>query len=131
MIEQITELAENVLVVYVSSNAFLSLFFSQFLQHIWGMINALQIIVYTVLFNINVPENANTLMMAILQLAALDFIEIDQVLTFLKFRETDPFFLQTYENGEQYSKFADAGYETSVFFLNLGAIILVILIFIA
>ena len=70
-------------------------------------------------------------MTAILQLAALDFIEIDQVLTFLKFRETDPFFLQTYENGEQYSKFADAGYETSVFFLNLGGMILVIVMFIA
>ena len=130
-IESVTSTAENALMVYFSGNAFISLFAAQFLQYLWGMINALQVIVFTALFNINVPENAMTLMTAILQLAALDFIEIDQVLTFLEFRETEPFFQQSYDNGEQYSKFEDAGYESSVFFLNLGAIILVILIFIA
>ena len=65
-IESVTSTAENALMVYFSSNAFISLFAAQFLQYLWGMINALQVIVFTALFNINVPENAMTLMTAIL-----------------------------------------------------------------
>jgi hypothetical protein len=42
----------------LSGTSFVNILLSSSLQFLWGMINALQIIVLTVLFNLKIPVNA-------------------------------------------------------------------------
>ena len=57
-IEQTKEAIRAAMFGFISSNAILSLFFSQALQLLWAAINTLQMIVLTVLFSVSMPVNA-------------------------------------------------------------------------
>ena len=85
-------------------------------------------IVLTDLFNLDFPLNADMIMQMILKLCAMElkYFKLESFFENFNFRETEPFRTQTYANGEEYSKFADAGYESSNFFLLLGPLLLVI-----
>ena len=63
---QVKGAASNALKSFLGGNLFVSLFSAGALQYLWGLINALQMIVLTVLFNIDVAANADMIMVAIL-----------------------------------------------------------------
>ena len=94
-----------------SSVANISLSFS--LQYFWGVINALQIIVFTCLFNLKIPLNAETVEIAFLKMVSFDLLDTDSTLkkTF-RFNDT--------ETPPLNYKFANAGYESSNFILLMG-----------
>jgi len=101
------------------------------MQYLWGMINSLQIIVLTDLFGLqNVPPNASMVMQAILKMCSLEFIDTSIILeTLFAFRETSAFSTKYSEEGNESSKFADAGYGSAIFFELLGPIIFIIVLF--
>ena len=80
---------------FLSSNIFLAIFSAQMLKYLWGMINVLQTIVLSALFNVQIPLNADMVMVAILQLVSADVVDVDPWIEYLhEFRETEPFFLR-------------------------------------
>ena len=58
MIDSIEEVTSSSLIAWFSANFFLSFFSSGFLQFLWSMINTLQIVMLTSLFNLEFPDNA-------------------------------------------------------------------------
>ena len=69
-------------------------------------------------------------MQAILKLSSLEFIDTSKFQqTVFDFRETKAFLTQITDAGLEFSKFADAGYESSIFFELLGPILLIVLLF--
>ena len=75
-IKYVAQNTEDALKVFLSTNIVLSVFTTVSLQLLWGMINTLQIIVLTNLFNFkNIPLNAEMVMQAILRLCSLEFID--------------------------------------------------------
>lgn len=69
-------------------------------------------------------------MVMILEMCALEFIPTQDFLEVINsFRETKPFDSEIDETGEEVSKFASAGYETSNYWQLLGAIFFVVLIY--
>ena len=126
----IAEVAEDVLTAFFSGNIFISFFTSNLLQYLWGLVNTLQIIVLMNLFNIEIPENAGLLMTTILKMCALEFIPKEKALEFFNFRETEPFNMRADSNGEESSKYDDAGYDSSNFFELIGPILIMIVLFI-
>lgn len=71
-----------------SSAANISLSFS--LQYFWGVINALQLIVFTCLFNLKTPLNAETVEIAILKMVSFDLLNTEETLKkIFKFNDTD------------------------------------------
>lgn len=59
---EVAELAvnviENAILGFFGANIFFSFFSAQLLQYLWALINALQILVMTILFDLSVPINA-------------------------------------------------------------------------
>ena len=87
------------------------------------MINVLQTIVLSALFNVQIPINADMVMVAILQLVSADVVDVDPWIEYLhEFRETEPFFLRYDSEGRAYSKFEDAGYDSANFIQLLGPV---------
>ena len=131
LVEMITKKTDNALKVFFSANIFLSFFMASLLQYLWGMINSLQIIVLTDLFGLqNVPPNASMVMQSILKMCSLEFIDTGFVLEALfNFRETSAFSTRVTEDGVESSKFADAGYESAIFFELLGPLLFVMIVF--
>ena len=104
------------------STAVSSLFLAQLIQHLFGAINALKMIVLPWLFsNFIIPDDAYSTMVRIMNLVNLDIIEVEPLLTaiFGEFRETAAF----------NDHFSEMGYESSTFFLSLGLIMLTIMVF--
>lgn len=62
---------------FFTGNFALSFVFGGLLQFIWGMINALQVIMLSTLFNVDIPLNAYMIMEVILKLCALDFFSTE------------------------------------------------------
>ena len=84
----------------------------------------------TVLFNVAIPDNASMIMELILKMCSLEFIDTGFLQEYaFNFRETDSFGAKTDASGVSYSKFEDAGYETSIYFELLGPMLLIILVF--
>ena len=73
----IAEATEDILTAFLGGNIFIRFFTSNLLQHLWGLVNTLQIIVLMNLFSLEIPENAELLMTKILKLCALEFIPKD------------------------------------------------------
>jgi len=57
-IETANKAFRNSLQAILAANFVLNFLMSGLLQYLWGMINALQMIVYSVLFNVAYPPNA-------------------------------------------------------------------------
>ena len=78
------------------------------------MINALQIIVYTVLFNLKTPVNALEIEIMILQMVKFDMLRTDSLLQKI-------FNFDLEKQPPLNSRFEKAKYESSNFFLNMGS----------
>ena len=135
MIETATKAAEataNGLKAFFSANAVVSIFYAGILQYLWGLINALQVIVLTDLFNIDVAPNAHIIMALILEMVSLDFIDTEDFVTeIFNFQETNPF-ASHYDpaTGDNHSKFLAAGYDSSNFILLLGSMFIIMVLYI-
>ena len=78
----------------------------------------------------DIPPNAEMLMQAILRMCSLEFIDTGFLLEGLfQFRETKAFLTKTTSDGLEISRFADAGYETAIFFELLGPILVIVIVF--
>lgn len=62
-------------------------------------------------------------------MCSLEAVKFDFFFDLFKFRETNPF-MSVIKNGEEVSDYANAGYDSANFFLLLGPIVPLILIFI-
>ena len=110
----LTEGIESALKSFLTANLFVSVFTAGMLQYLWSLINTLQIIVLTVLFVLDIPINAEMIMIMILEMCSLEFIPTETVFEYMhSFRETNPFASKIDENGENTSKYAAAGYESA------------------
>lgn len=130
MVEAVASSAQNTLMAYFGANIIFSILGSGLLQFLWGLINTLQIIMLTSLFDLHFPDNANRIMTMIMKLCAADFIDTDWV--FIKvfgFRETRVFKSNINADGEEQSAFANAGYDSSVYFMLLGPIFFIVTIY--
>ena len=127
LLEGMVETTEKGLIGFFASNIIISIFAASFLQFLWGLINTLQIIMLTTLFDLQIPINAKMVMTMLMQLCAMDFLHTETIFnTLFKFRETPAFRTIEYANGEEKSSFADAGYESANFVLLTGPMILLI-----
>lgn len=68
------ENVKNALSAFLGANLVISLVSASLLQYLWGMINALQIVVLTVLFNLEVPINSDMVMKMMLKFCSMDFL---------------------------------------------------------
>ena len=128
--QAITKGTENVLRSFFSANIAISFLSAGALQYLWGLINTLQMIVLTVLFQLDIPPNAEMVMEMILKMCSLEFVPTEEMLTAMfGFRETQPFDLKVDSEGNEYSKFADVGFDNSNFFLLLGAVFFVAVLY--
>ena len=94
------------------------------------MINTLQIIVLSALFQLEVPPNADSIMTMILRLVSLEVVQTEEYFSFFGFRETEPFKTKKDDEGEETSKYSDAGYESSNFFYLIGPILIMMVLFV-
>ena len=125
----ITQGTENALKAFFGANLFVSFFSAGLLQYLWGLINTLQMIMLTVFFKLNIPVNADTVMIMILKLCALDFFNSEKYIDMLfDFRETDVYDSQLDSVGDETSKFNEAGYESSIFIELLGPVFFIALL---
>ena len=65
----------------MASSSVLNILLSFSIQYFWGVINALQLIVFTCLFNLKTPLNAETIEIAILQMVSFDLLNTEKSLT--------------------------------------------------
>ena len=127
----LTEGLESALKGFLTANLFVSIFTAGMLQYLWSLINTLQIVVLTVLFQLDIPINAELIMIMILEMCSLEFIPTETVFGYMhSFRETQPFASKIDENGEDVSKFAAAGYENANYWQLLGPLFFIIVFFI-
>ena len=82
------------------------------------MINALQIIVYTVLYNLKTPVNALEIEIMILQMVKFDMLSTDSLLQKI-------FNFDLEKQPPLNSRFEKAKYESSNFVLNMGSMFLI------
>ena len=81
------------------------------------MINALQIIVYTVLFNLKTPVNALEIEIMILQMVKFDIFRTESLIQII-------FNFDLERQPPLNSRFVKAKYESSNFILNMGSMFL-------
>ena len=103
----------------------LSFFMSMSLSFLWGMINAIQILVYFPMMTVTIPANLNLLYAGIISAATFDVIPfIDEIHELLWNFE--------HSNDEIDSTgFNSLGFETNNFILNSGSLFIMFLIFLA
>ena len=77
LIETFKEYTQNTMIAWFSANLGMSIFASFMLTFLWSMINSLQIIMLTSLFNLEFPILASQIMATLMKLLALDFIDTD------------------------------------------------------
>ncbi len=73
----LTQSAEQAFKAFLTANIFVSIFSAGMLQYLWSLINTLQIVVLTVLFALEIPVNAEMIMIMILQMCSLEFISTE------------------------------------------------------
>ena len=101
----------------MAGNFFLSILFATALQYLWGMVNALQIIVLAGLFKIKIPENLRIILIEVTKACNFDLISTEKLYKkYFGFRDTPSFSLN----------FEEADYEGSIFIVGLGTLFLFI-----
>ena len=99
---------------FLASNFIMGALLAVSLQFMWGLINALQLIVLTVLFNTKVPVNAKEVLVVILTIANFELVDTEEIYpTIFKFTETESF-NQIYDACEM---------ETSNFIMLIGILL--------
>lgn len=130
LIEQAKKASKTSLMTFFGANVVLGIFSAGLIQYLWGMINTLQIIMLTSLFDLNFPLNANEVMTIIMQLCAMDVFDTDSIfIQIFGFRETKVFKSKLNSEGEEESAYANAGYDSSIYFMLLGPIFFIVLLY--
>ena len=111
----------NSIMTLLGSNAILGVFLAALVQYLWGLINALQIIMLTGLFHTDMPTNAEQTIFAVIKLTNLDLLQTD------KFWET-VFTLDNSLYPPLNARFEEAGFESSNFLVELGPAFFVFLL---
>mmetsp|Transcript_20992 Transcript_20992/g.28248 ORF Transcript_20992/g.28248 Transcript_20992/m.28248 type:complete len:81 (+) Transcript_20992:194-436(+) len=62
----------------MAGNFFISIIFATALQYLWGMINALQMIMLAGLFNIAIPENLQVIIIEVTKALNLEFWDTEE-----------------------------------------------------
>jgi hypothetical protein len=97
----------------ISASSVINITMSFSIQHLWGLINALQLIVFTCLFNLKTPFNAETIEIAILKMVSFDVLDTESKLKkMFKFKDKETPALNY--------KFDTAGFGSSNFILLMG-----------
>ena len=105
---------------FLGANLILTLIFSTSMQFMWGLINTLQIIVLTVLFDLKTPINVLVVLIQMLQLSNFNLFPTDLMYnTIFDFTETEPF----------NQVFEEAGFENSNFILLAGPFLLLVILY--
>ena len=102
----------------MGTNFFLSFFMIGVLQFLWGLINTLQMIMFTVLFSISFPLNCSKIMIAIMKLTNLDVIDTETILNAI--------WTFKIEAAPISAVFEEAGYQSSNFIIELGPLFFII-----
>ena len=103
----------------MAGNVFITIALATALQYLWGMVNALQIIVLEVFFFCETPANAKVIMIEILKSCNFEVFDGGPFFELLKFKESKSFT----------EIFEEANYEGSVFIEGLGSLFFGIMIF--
>ena len=119
LLESLNTAIEGTLGVFISSNFALTIFISGALQFLWGMVNALQMIVLSVLFSVMRPPHVEMVLTTIMEYVNFDFIDTAEMLedVFGISKETTPF-------NEIFEK---AHFESTSFIREIGCIIFFVL----
>ena len=64
---------------FFGANLVFSIISAYMLQYLWGLINAIQIIVLTSLFRITLPHNVGSIITAVWKLVSLDLFQTDSI----------------------------------------------------
>lgn len=114
---------------FFGANALAGLFGSYVLQFLWGLINTLQMIVVTAIFNLDWTPNVNDVMLTIFKLVAFELVDTESILDLMfDVRSTRPFLTKEDDSN---TRFADAGYESSNFIYLIGPLFIAILAWLA
>lgn len=104
----------------MAGNFFISLLLASALQYLWGMVNALQMIVFAVFFNLLMPSNVQTVEIQILKACSFDLFQTELIYTeIFGFMESDDFS----------EKFNLAGLAGSNFIVGIGPVFIFVVIF--
>ena len=103
----------------LAGNAFTTILLATALQYLWGMVNALQIMVMTVFFHSLIPPNASVIMVEILKSCNFELFDSEPYFEYFSFG-----------NSESYSDtFEEAGFEGSIFVMGLGCVFIFVVLF--
>ena len=104
----------------MAGNFFISLLLAGAMQYLWGMVNALQIIVLSSLFSILTPTNSGVIQTEILKATAFDFYHTENLyVKIFGFKETESFS----------DAFEDAGLSGSNFMIGIGPLFIFCVLF--
>lgn len=76
-IETASNVSQSVIISSVSTNLILSIFQAYVIQYLWGLINAIQIIMLTSLFDLQIPKLAEVTMFKMMELTNLDILHLE------------------------------------------------------
>jgi len=79
-------------------NMAINIALSSSLNLLWGLVNALQLIVCIPLFNINFPGNAQIFFSMLINIAQFNVFPSQKMLFFFHFNETDPSYNDQFNN---------------------------------
>ena len=128
LLEKVSFITEDCLKGFLAANVILAYFSAGAIQVLWGLIHGFQMIAFTSLFDIDIPENVKHVVQTLWELVNLDLLNIEAFLSeVLSFRETEAFKTEYDKDGEPQSRFSDAGFETSNFIELCGATYIVFL----
>ena len=104
----------------MAGNLVISIVMATALQYLWGMVNALQIMVLGIFFNLLNPPNQRIIMIEILKSTAFDFYQTEIYYTeFFGFLESESLS----------DTFDEADVQGSVFITGIGPVFLCIALF--
>ena len=104
----------------MGANAFISLALAGVMQYLFGMVNALQMIVLAVYFDLLIPANIKAILVAINKTCNFDLFKTDDIFAeFFGFEDTESFS----------EKFEETGLDGSNFIIGIGPIFLFVVYF--
>ena len=125
---RVTEIADVSIKAAMIGSFILSLLFSGMMQLLWTIVNTLQIIMLTELFNLDIPYNAEYFMLSILKLVTLEFVPTDETFdAIFRFRDKDAFNTFVSKDGQKLSRWEESGFESAFFIPLMGAFFFVVI----
>ena len=119
--ESQSEMVKNTVGTFIAANGIFIYFLQPVLNFLWGLINCLQVIVLTSLFNMNeMPINVKTYMVDLLKMMAFDAFRTEEIILYV---------FNIPETKSYNQIFDDAGMEGSNFFALIGPLFLMVVVY--